>query len=204
MGITGLEAQYDDLLTGEPGELVIEKDPEGRTIPAGERQLERAQRGDDLVLTIDRSMQYETERALAAQITAKGAECGTAIVSRPGSGEILALANLCVDDETGEVIAVGNNRAATTVFEPGSVNKVITVAAALEEGLVAPSTEMVVPAQLQVSDHLFKDSHEHPTEPYSVTRILAESSNIGTIKPAQKQGKEQPDDYLPPLGLDGK
>src|SRR3546814_20289733 len=111
MGITGLEAQYDDLLTGEPGELVIEKDPEGRTIPAGERQLERAQRGDDLVLTIDRSMQYETERALAAQITAKGDECGNAIVSLPGSGEILALATLCVDDETGEVKACGTNLA---------------------------------------------------------------------------------------------
>src|SRR3546814_11158938 len=99
MGITGLEAQYDDLLTGEPGELVIEKDPEGRTIPAGERQLARAQRGDDLVLTIDRSMQYETERALAAQNTAKGAECGNAIAPRPSSSEIPPLANPGVEDE---------------------------------------------------------------------------------------------------------
>ena len=83
-GLSGLEKQYDDALTGEPGELVIEKDPDGRTIPGGEHQRVPAQRGDDLVLTIDRSMQYETERALAAQILAKGAKGGTAIVSRPG------------------------------------------------------------------------------------------------------------------------
>jgi stage V sporulation protein D (sporulation-specific penicillin-binding protein) len=72
-GLSGLERQYDDALTGEPGELIIEKDPDGRTISGGEHQRVPAQRGDDLVLTIDRSMQYETERALAAQILAKGA-----------------------------------------------------------------------------------------------------------------------------------
>jgi cell division protein FtsI (penicillin-binding protein 3) len=200
-GLSGLELQYDDLLTGEPGELVIEKDPDGRTIPGGERQLEPAARGDDLVLTIDRSMQYETERALAAQIAAKGAKGGVAIVSKPDTGEILALANMLTDPETGEVHAVGNNMAATAVYEPGSVNKVITVAAALEEGLVAPSTEIVVPDQLQVSDHLFKDHDPHPTESYSVTRILTESSNIGTIKLAQMLGKDRLDTYLRRFGL---
>lgn len=200
-GLSGLELQYDDLLTGEPGELVIEKDPDGRTIPGGERQLEPAARGDDLVLTIDRSMQYETERALAAQIAAKGAKGGVAIVSRPDTGEILALANMVTDPETGAVAAVGNNMAVTAVYEPGSVNKVITVAAALEEGLVAPSTEIVVPDRLQVSDHLFRDAEAHPTESYSVTRILTESSNVGTIKLAQMLGKERLDTYLRRFGM---
>jgi len=200
-GLSGLELQYDDLLTGDPGELVIEKDPDGRTIPAGERELKPARRGDDLVLTIDRSMQYETERALSAQVVAKGADCGTAIVSKPATGEILALANVCSDEETGEVVPVGNNMAATTVFEPGSVNKVITVAAALEEGLVTPSTEIEVPDSLWVADHRFSDAHPHPTEPYSVTRILAESSNIGTIKLGQMLGKDRLDEYLRRFGL---
>ena len=80
----GLEKQYDDLLEGIPGELKVEQAPDGRTIPAGERQVQPAERGDDLVLTIDRSLQYETERALAAQILAKHAKGGTAIVTRPG------------------------------------------------------------------------------------------------------------------------
>ena len=200
-GLSGLELQYDDLLTGEPGELVIEKDPDGRTIPGGERQLEPAQRGDDLVLTIDRSMQYETERALADQIKAKGAKAGVAIVTRPGTGEILALANLARDPDSGEVKAIGNNMGVTAVYEPGSVNKVITVAAALEEGLVSPSTELVVPDHLQVSDHLFTDHDPHPTAPWSITRILTESSNIGTIKLAQMLGKDRLDTYLRRFGL---
>ncbi len=203
-GLFGLEKQYDEQLTGQPGELVIEKDPEGRTIPGGEHQRVPAERGDDLVLTIDRSMQYETERALAAQILAKDAKGGTAIVSRPGTGEILALANFTTDPETGEIEATGNNMGATAVYEPGSVNKVITVAAALEEGLVEPSTELTVPDNLQVSDHRYTDHDPHPTEKYSVTRILTESSNIGTIMLAQMLGKESFDRYLRRFGFGSK
>jgi len=203
-GLAGLELQYDDALTGEPGELVIEKDPDGRTIPGGEHQRVPAQRGDDLVLTIDRAMQYETERALAAQILAKGAKGGTAIVTRPETGEILALANFTTDPETGAIVATGNNMGATAVYEPGSVNKVITVAAALEEGLVTPATELLVPDSYQVSDHLYTDHDPHPEENYSVTRILTESSNIGTIKLAQMLGKDRLDTYLRRFGFGTK
>jgi len=203
-GLWGLEKQYDDALTGQPGELVIEKDPDGRTIPGGEHERVPAQRGDDLVLTIDRAMQYETERALAAQITAKGAKGGTAIVSRPATGEILAMANFTTDPDTGDIVAPGNNIGATAVYEPGSVNKVITVAAALEEGLVQPGTELTVPDSLQVSDHLYTDHDPHPTESYSVTRILTESSNIGTIKLAQRVGKDKLDHYLRSFGFGTK
>lgn len=200
-GLSGLEAQYEELLTGDPGRLVVERDHKGRTIPGGEQELEPAVRGDDLVLSVDRAMQYEAERALAAQIAAKGAEGGVVVVSRPATGEILAMANLTKDPETGEIGPVRNNMAVTTVYDPGSVNKVITVAAALEEGLVAPSTELVVPDSLQVSDHLFTDHDPHPTEPWSVTRILTESSNVGTIKLAQMLGKDRLDEYLRRFGL---
>jgi cell division protein FtsI (penicillin-binding protein 3) len=200
-GLSGLEKQYDDALTGEPGALVIEKDPNGRTIPGGEHERVPAQRGDDLVLTIDRSMQYETERALAAQILAKGAKGGTAIVSRPATGEILALANFTTDEETGGIVATGNNMGVTAVYEPGSVNKVITVAAAIEEGLVNPATELEVPDAMWVSDHEYTDHDPHPTESYSVTRILSESSNIGTIKLAQMLGKDRLDSYLRRFGF---
>jgi cell division protein FtsI (penicillin-binding protein 3) len=84
------------------------------------------------------------------------------------------------------------------------VNKLITVAGALEEGLVAPSTQLVVPDRLQVGDHEFSDHDPHPTEAYTVTRILAESSNIGTIKLAQKLGKDRLDQYLRRFGFGHK
>jgi cell division protein FtsI (penicillin-binding protein 3) len=204
VGLSGLEKKYDELLTGTPGELQVEQGPDGRTIPAGERRVTPAKRGDDLVLTLDRSLQYETERALGDQILAKGAKGGTAIVTRPDTGEILALANLKVDPETGQLIAPGNDAAVTSVFEPGSVNKVITVSAAIEEGLVTPSTQIVVPDRYQVGDHEFSDHDPHPTEPWSVTRILTESSNIGTIKIAQSLGKDRLDAYLRRFGFGTK
>ena len=92
----------------------------------------------------------------------------------------------------------------TAVFEPGSVNKVITVAAALEEGLVSPTTEIVVPDKYQVGDHQFTDHDPHPTEPYSVTKILTDSSNIGTIKIAQALSKDRLDSYLRKFGFGTK
>lgn len=203
-GLSGLERQYDRSLHGAAGGLVVEKDPDGRTIPGGDVERVPARRGADLVLTLDRSMQYETERALAAQILAKGAKGGIAIVSRPATGEILAMANFTTDPDTGEIVATGNNIGVTAVYEPGSVNKVITVAAALEEGLVRPETELSVPDTLMVADHLYSDHDPHPTENYSVTRILTESSNIGTIELAGMVGKDDFDRYLRSFGLGSK
>ena len=196
-GLSGLELQYDKSLTGQPGDLKVERDPSGRTIPAGQRQVAAAKRGDDLVLTLDRSMQYETERALAAQIVAKHAKGGTAIVSRPGTGEILAMASMSTDPKTGEVTPIADDTAVTASYEPGSVNKVVTVAAAIEEGLVSPSTQLVVPDHLQVGDHLFTDHDPHPTGSYSVTKVLSDSSNVGHDQD-RAAGRRRPARQLPP------
>jgi cell division protein FtsI (penicillin-binding protein 3) len=156
------------------------------------------------VLTLDRSMQYETERALAAQILAKHAKGGTAIVSDPGTGEILALANLSLDPATGQVRPIADDAAVTAAYEPGSVNKVVTVSAAIEEGLVSPSTQLVVPDHLQVGDHVFTDHDPHPTASYSVTKILSDSSNVGTIKIASMLGATRFDSYLRRFGFGQK
>jgi cell division protein FtsI (penicillin-binding protein 3) len=200
-GLSGLEQRYDDLLSGTPGELIRELDPEGHTIPAGRHHIEPAQRGDDLVVTLDRSLQYEVERVLANQIRSVGAKGGTAIVSQPETGEIVALANLESDPRTGQVAGTGNNLAVTANFEPGSVNKVITMSAALEEGVVTPDTVLQVPDTLRVADHTFSDSHSHPTEDYTVTRVLADSSNVGTIEIAQQVGADRLDEYLRRFGF---
>ena len=137
-GSSGLEKRYNDLLMGRPGQLVFEKAHGGGTIAGGHRVEKDAQPGAALTLTIDQALQYETERELAAQVLAARAKGGTAIITRPSTGEILAMAN--VASSPGKAPApTSNNVALTAQFEPGSVNKVITISAALQEGLAKPA-----------------------------------------------------------------
>ncbi|HZA78340.1 MAG TPA: penicillin-binding protein 2 [Acidimicrobiales bacterium] len=200
VGVSGLEQRYDDQLAGDPGEYMVERDLDGRTIPGGRHLIDPAEPGDDIVLTIDRSLQYATEGILAEQVRTVGAKAGWAIVSDPRTGEILALANVETDPKTHEVGNTGNNRAVTEMYEPGSVNKVITMAAALEEGVVTPETVLQVPDTLQVAEHTYGDAHSLPSE-MTASDVLAQSSNIGTIKIAQRLGTERVDDYLRRFGF---
>jgi cell division protein FtsI (penicillin-binding protein 3) len=199
IGVSGLELEMDEELKGTPGEVLIERGPDGRTIAVGERRLTPAHPGNDMVLTIDRSLQYSVERALADQIVASSALGGTVVVMDPRSGEILAMANLKMTPEG--PVPTADNRAVTAVYEPGSVNKVVTVAGALEEGVVNPDTVYDVPDHLQVSIHRFSDHDPHPVTPWSVSDIVTTSSNIGTIMVAQQLGAQRVDSYLRRFGL---
>ena len=197
-GLSGIEASYDDRLSGVSGRLIVERDLQGRTIPAGRHQIEPAEPGDDLILTVDRNLQSEVEIILARQVTATGAKGGTAIVSDPTTGEILALANVATDPATGGVGNGTKNTAVTDNYEPGSVNKVITLAAALEEGLVTPDQVVNVPPSIRVADHTYPDSHPGRM---TITDVLAKSSNVGTIQLAQRLGEERLHEYLVRFGF---
>jgi cell division protein FtsI (penicillin-binding protein 3) len=200
VGVSGLELRYDDELSGDPGEYMVERDLDGRTIPGGRHLIDPAEPGDDIVLTIDRSLQYATEGILAEQVRSVGARAGWAAVMDPRTGEVLALANVETDPQTHAVANTGNNLAVTQNFEPGSVNKVITMSAGLEEGLVAPDSVLQVPDSLRVADHVYTDAHSHPAW-MTAGQILAQSSNIGTIEIAQKMGMERLDEYLRRFGF---
>jgi cell division protein FtsI (penicillin-binding protein 3) len=199
-GVSALEKQYNARLQGKTGELIVEKDLEGRTIPAGRHHLDPAEPGDDLVLTIDRNLQIAAEKVLTDAVRSKEAKGGIAIVSNPENGEILALVNISRDD-AGTPESSGNNSAVTANYEPGSVNKVVTLAAAIEEGLVEPDTKLKVPGTMQVADHVFSDDEDHLTEDMTVTDILTHSSNVGTIMIAQQLGKQTLYDYLRDFGF---
>jgi cell division protein FtsI (penicillin-binding protein 3) len=200
VGVAGLERRYDDQLAGDPGEYMVERDLAGRTMPGGRHLIDPAEPGDDIVLTIDRGLQYATEGILAEQVRTVGARAGWAAVTDPRTGEVLALANIETDPKTGEVGNSGNNLAVTQNFEPGSVNKLITMSAALEEGLVAPDTELHVPDSLHVADHTYSDAHSLPPL-MTASQILSQSSNIGTIEIAQRLGMERLDEYLRRFGF---
>ncbi|HVM41848.1 MAG TPA: penicillin-binding protein 2, partial [Acidimicrobiia bacterium] len=206
-GLGGLELRYERLLSGTPGELVVERDPQGRDIPQGHRQYEPPRPGADLVLTIDQGLQFEAERALVDAVDQFSAKSGRAIVMDVRTGDILAMANVTAGHDgkpTGPDDATMRNRAITDVYEPGSTNKVITVAGAIEEGLVGPSTTFVVPDKLPVADHVFSDHDPHPTEAWTVRRILVESSNVGSILIGRSLGKERLDGYLRKFGFGAK
>ncbi len=200
-GISGLESQYNGVLTGRPGELSLERAGGGGTIATGRQQLTPPRPGQDLMLTVDRSLQYETERVLGEQVKATGAKGGMVVVTRPSTGEIVALANMSRSSDTGEVTPSSNNAAVTTTFEPGSVAKVITVSGAVQEGEVTPQTTLQVPGQLQVADATFHDDEPHGTEAMTVSDIVAQSSNIGTIMVARQLGRDRLNQYLLRFGL---
>ncbi|MGH8991467.1 MAG: peptidoglycan D,D-transpeptidase FtsI family protein [Acidimicrobiia bacterium] len=202
-GLSGLEVAYEKTLAGTPGEIVLEQDPQGRQIPQGREMFRPSLRGHDLVLTVDQSLQYEVEQALVAEVAEATAKGGTAVVMDTRTGGILAIANV-TGDGGGASRPTANtekNRAVTDVYEPGSTNKVITMAGALEEGLVTPDTRFTVPDKYQVGNHLFSDHEAHPPTDWSVADILTHSSNVGTIMVAQKLGKERLDHYLRGFGF---
>lgn len=203
-GLGGLEVQYEEALAGTPGELVVERDPQGREIPQGLRRYLPPEPGSDLVLTIDHGIQFEAEQALAAAIDEYGAKAGRAIVIDVATGDILAMANVTAGADgrpTGPDPHADKNRAVVDVYEPGSTNKVITVAGALEEGLVNPDTGFTVPDSLTIADHTFTDHDPHPTETWSVRKILVESSNIGAILVGRSLGRDRLEEYLRRFGF---
>ncbi|HYH50630.1 MAG TPA: penicillin-binding protein 2 [Acidimicrobiia bacterium] len=205
-GLAGLEVQYDKKLAGKPGELVVEQDPQGRRIPQGFSRLEPARRGNDLILSLDQSLQYELERALVDAVSAATAKGGLAIVEDTRTGSILAMANVTGDGAGAARPSsqTEKNRAVTDVYEPGSTNKVITMAGALEDGLVTPETKFTVPDKLPMANAVFEDHEPHPPIPWSVTDILVNSSNTGTIMVGQKLGKTRLDHYLRAFGFGTK
>jgi cell division protein FtsI (penicillin-binding protein 3) len=124
-----------------------------------------------------------------------------AIVMDSQSGEVLAMTSLVAGEKGQAPQPASSNRALTAVFEPGSVNKMITIAGALEEGLVGPADKLAVPGTIRVGNHTFSEHDPHPTQAWSITDIVANSSNVGSIMIGQKLGKERLDRYLRAFGL---
>lgn len=204
-GSTGLELQYDKILRGIDGLMMREVNNSGRTMPGGSRMVESARPGTDLVLTIDRSMQYQVEQALLRRVDELGAKGGNAIVLDTATGEVLAIASI---GRNGSGIAqiTSGNMAAVEAHEPGSVAKIFSVAAAIDTGAVEPSSMFLVPGVYVFDEgtdyeQTIRDAYPHPTEPMSVQQILTKSSNIGTLMTAETIGVERLHGYLTSFGF---
>ncbi|MFB3739035.1 MAG: peptidoglycan D,D-transpeptidase FtsI family protein [Candidatus Velamenicoccus archaeovorus] len=203
-GIAGLELRYQDELAGTPGERTQEIDPNGQPITGG-IDVERAPvPGSDLVLTIDRDFQYQVQEALRASVEANHAAGGTVVVMDPRTGDVYAMATypwFDPNDPAGSPEATWRARAVTDAYEPGSVNKVVTVSAALQEGAITTQQRFRVPWTMRVGDYTIHDSHPHPVQTMTVADIVAESSNIGAVEVARRLGESRFAAYLARFGL---
>jgi len=204
-GLEGIEAAYEDILKGVPGQRTLEQDATGEVdLVQAEESYDPPEPGRSLFLTIDKQLQYYTELTLSEAAQKYHAEAATAIVMRPQTGEILALANVPDFDPnkpSDSSVEERRNRALTDVYEPGSSFKIVTVAGALEQGVVTPHTTFGVPDSMQYSDRVFHDSHPHPPMQMTTAEIIEQSSNVGTIQIGLRLGGAQLDRYVRRFGF---
>jgi cell division protein FtsI (penicillin-binding protein 3) len=212
-GAGGLEYGDNQLLAGSDGKETILASPSGVALPQSPVTNQVATTpGTGLELTIDTQLQYESEQALAKAIESSNSVSGTAVVMDVKTGQILSMANLVAThpapigsppaaaNTPGGVVPIGpsdavneapSNLAVTQLYEPGSVFKLVTFSAALQDALINPNTVFTVPDQLKLDGSTFHDAEPHPTEQLTATQILAQSSNIGTSEIAQGVGEQR-------------
>lgn len=201
-GRSGLELGEEAALKGEEGERRVVHDALGQPIKL--ETVKEAQDGENVQLTLDPVLQAKAEEVLAKvgeTFTPKGA---TAVIVDPRNSQILAMANWPPVDP-GELSKVDPedllNRATSFNYEPGSTFKAFTISAALEEGLVTPDTEFVLPPELQVADRTITDAEERGTETMTTSQILARSSNIGAVTIGLKIGATKFSKWMETFGF---
>ena len=201
-GLTGLEAGEEEVLHGTDGERRIINDALGEPIRL--ETVSDASDGEDLRLTLDPAIQEKTEEVLGAVGETYAPKGATAVVMDPRSSKLLAIANWPPVDLTDLASAAPDdllNRATGFTYEPGSTFKAFTVAAALEEGQVAPETYFTLPPTIQVADRTIEESHPRGTETMSVAEILAHSSNVGAVTIGLGLGSKKFSRWIDRLGF---
>lgn len=215
-GLEGLELYYDDLLRGTPGRLIFERSLSGTPIPQGRREEVPAVPGADLVTTVDLPLQYSTQDACTGALERTGAKGCWAVVLEVETGNVLAMAGSpAFDPLTRQTTAGGSfsNAVVREPYEPGSIQKLVTLSAALEEGLVdvdtvfgavADEIELRPGACKSDTDEVYgcyTDFEEHETKDMTVGQIFTASSNVGIIRIAQRFPDGQLADYIGRFGL---
>lgn len=199
----GIELVHHDALTGEPGEAVFEVGSSGERISTGLYREEPAVPGQDVRLSLDADLQWYAYDAIRKRVKDAGALRGYAVVQEVETGRIVALANYPSFDpkDSTQTSEDMRNHAIEDVYEPGSTAKLITAAAALEEGLVERDTPVEVPVSLPRGGKAFHDAEPHPVEYLTFAGVIAKSSNMGTILVGEQLGWDTLYDWIRKFGL---
>ncbi|WP_246833388.1 penicillin-binding protein 2 [Williamsia sp. 1138] len=204
-GLIGLESSMDSVLSGTDGSRTYDRGSDGAVIPGSSRNLHPSVDGGTVELTIDSDVQWYVQNQVQRAKELSKAENASAVVLDVKTGEVLAMANDGTFnpakplDEQGD--AQLGDLPVTSPFEPGSVNKIITAAAAIEYGVTTADQVHQVPGSIDMSDVTVKDAWAHGVEPYTTTGIFGKSSNVGTLMLADKVGEDRFADMVKRFGL---
>jgi cell division protein FtsI (penicillin-binding protein 3) len=203
-GLAGIERKFEDELAGTPGHRRVEVGSGGNPIPSGIDESTPATDGDAVTLTLDQDLQYVTEQRLGEACQDGATTRASAVVLDVHTGHVVAMGS-CPGYDPGNYSKTDpsllGNPVVSDVFEPGSVMKAVTLSAALEEGAARPDTVLSVNGHIEAGDRVVTDAHDHAPIDWTVTGILAHSSNVGTIMLAREVGDEKLEHYLRAFGL---
>lgn len=203
VGAAGIESSMNSTLNGVNGKYIYENGA-GNIIPGSAKTKVSAKVGTSVKLTIDRDIQWVAQDAISTAVRKSNAKSGTVIVMDPKTGAILAQASAPTFDPAKKnsiTLESIRNPAVQDIYEPGSTGKVITVAAAIEEGKTTPTSVYTIPYSLKVGTRTYKDHENHPTQKLTTTGLLAVSSNTGAIQIGQSLGKDLLYKYLNKFGI---
>ncbi len=205
-GQYGVEEYYNERLEGKMGFLEMEKDASGKWMPVGLKSVQPPRNGDDIVLTIDQTIQYISETVLRKAVEKYGADSGNLIVMDPKSGEIIAMAQYPTYDPNEyfkeKDMSVFLNSNIHNVYEPGSVQKPITMAIGIDLGKISPATTYVDKGFVKVDGWTIHNADRKAHGEQTMTQVLEKSLNTGAVFVQQKIGKDYFYQYLKRFGLD--
>lgn len=207
-GFYGIEGYFNEILAGSPGYFETERDVAGRWIALSEKKIQEAADGADIVLTIDRTVQFMVCKKLNEAIVQYGAKGGAIVVLDPYSGQVMAMCSAPdfnpnyynkIDDAS-----VYNNKATYEAYEPGSIFKPVVMSAAIDLDRVEPNTTFVDPGFEEIDDFTIRNANDKVYGEQTMTGVLENSINTGMIHVARLMGREAFADYVKRFGFGEK
>jgi cell division protein FtsI (penicillin-binding protein 3) len=203
-GLAGLEFALNKTLSGKDGHATYMTDASGTRIPLADSSVHEPQPGVGVRLTIDRDLQWYSQRRLQQAVEDTGSQSGSLVMMDVRTGELLALADYPTYNSNDPLESPEQNLGAPSVqdvYEPGSVEKALTASALVDAGMVTPRTKITVPPLLHTGPDTIKDWFPHPTLHLTMAGVLAQSSNIGTALAARQMSAARLRSYLVRFGL---
>lgn len=203
----GVELTQNEALTGEAGQLTYQIGADGIRIPTAPRTEVPAVDGQTVQLTINQDIQWFAQQQIASQVERLNAQWGTIVVLEVETGRLIAMAQSVSPDPNNPGATPADRRQALSVteaIEPGSTQKMITMAAVIEEGISGPLSEFLVPRTYTVNGQTFSDAFEHSTEKRTMAGIFGDSMNTGTVMIGQQLSRQQRYDWMRKFGIGEK